>query len=63
MGEDGAEGMRAIKSKGGKTIVQDEATSLIFGMPKQVIKKGNADFILPMFEISQGIIQLLWECE
>ena len=59
MGEDGAKGMRAIKRKKGKTIAQDEATSLIFGMPKRVIERGDADQVLPVFEISQGIIQLL----
>ena len=59
MGEDGAEGMRAIKRRKGKTIAQDEATSLIFGMPKRVIDDGNADRVLSLFEISQGIIQLL----
>ena len=59
MGKDGAEGMRAIKRRNGKTIVQDEATSLIFGMPREVIEKGDADHVLPVFEISQGIIQLL----
>ena len=59
MGEDGAEGMRAIKRRRGKTIAQDEATSLIFGMPKRVIERGDADQVLPVFEISQGVIQLL----
>lgn len=59
MGEDGAEGMRAIKRGGGKTIAQDEATSLIFGMPREVIENGDADYILPVFEITKRIIQLL----
>lgn len=59
MGRDGAEGMRAIKRRNGKTIAQDEATSLIYGMPREVIEKGDADYVFPVFEISQGIIQLL----
>ena len=59
MGKDGAEGMRAIKRRNGKTIAQDEATSLIYGMPREVIEKGDADRVLPVFEISQGIVQLL----
>ncbi len=59
MGEDGVEGMKAIKTRNGKTIAQDEATSLIFGMPKRVIEEGDADHILPVFEISQGIIRLM----
>jgi len=59
MGRDGAEGMRAIKSRNGRTIAQDKATSLIFGMPREVIERGDADFVFPIFEISQGIVQLL----
>jgi len=59
MGRDGAEGMRAIKRRNGKTIAQDKATSLIFGMPREVIERGDADYVFPVFEISQGIIQLL----
>ncbi len=59
MGRDGAEGMKAIKSRKGKTIVQDEATSLIWGMPKQAMREGSADHVLPLFEIAQEIIHLL----
>jgi len=59
MGEDGVEGMDAIKAKRGKTIAQDEATSLIYGMPKKVVENGDADHVLPVFKISQEIIHLL----
>jgi len=59
MGEDGVEGMRAIKGSEGKTIAQDEATSVIFGMPKRAIEEGVVDKILPVFEVSQEIIRLL----
>jgi len=59
MGEDGVEGMRAIKGAEGKTIAQDEATSVIFGMPKRAIEEGVVDKILPVFEVSQEVIRLL----
>jgi len=59
MGEDGVEGMRAIKGAEGKTIAQDEATSLIFGMPRRAIEEGSVDKVLPVFEVSQEIIRLL----
>ena len=59
MGDDGSEGMNKIKKAKGVTIVQDETTSLIFGMPKRVIDNGDADFILPISEIGKKIIQVL----
>lgn len=57
MGHDGAEGMKAIKESGGRTIVQDES-SLIFGMPKAVIDSGCADNILPVNKIAGEIVNL-----
>jgi len=59
MGDDGTDGMHAIKAKNGKTIAQDEDSSLIFGMPKQVIDNGDADHILSLFMISGKILELL----
>jgi len=62
MGRDGVEGMKAIKEAGGKTIVQDES-SLIFGMPKAVIKEGYADKVLPPPEITRFIVNIVEENE
>jgi two-component system, chemotaxis family, protein-glutamate methylesterase/glutaminase len=59
MGEDGAEGMKAIKAAKGKTIVQNKATSLIYGMPEQVVKNGDADDVLPLSRISKRIVGVL----
>lgn len=59
MGRDGAEGMDAIRKAGGKTIVQDEATSTIYGMPRAVVERGAADMILPLSKIAQKIEELL----
>ena len=52
MGRDGAQAMGAIKAKGGKTIAQDEKTSIIFGMPKAAIELGVIDRILPLHQIA-----------
>lgn len=57
MGKDGAEGMKAIKEKGGKTIACDESTSIIFGMPKEAIKLGCVDEIVPLYEIADAIMR------
>ena len=61
MGSDGANGAIAIKRSGGKVIVQDEKTSIVFGMPRAVIDSGVADQILPLEEIPRAIIEFLEE--
>jgi two-component system chemotaxis response regulator CheB len=58
MGNDGLKGMQQLKSKGGITLVQDEATSTIFGMPRACIEAGTADEILPLGQIGSAIGQL-----
>lgn len=55
MGKDGLEGMRAIKKAGGKTIVQDEATSIVYGMGKEIVEAKLADFVLPITNIIKEI--------
>lgn len=47
MGDDGAEGLLALKRAGWKTIAQDEATSAVYGMPKNAVRMGAASEILP----------------
>ena len=59
MGKDGAEGMKAIKERGGKTIVQDELTSVIFGMPKAAIEMGGVDKVAALPDIVDEIIRIL----
>jgi two-component system chemotaxis response regulator CheB len=51
MGSDGFKGMQQLKQAGGVTIVQDEATSTIYGMPKACIEGGVADEVLPLGQI------------
>jgi two-component system chemotaxis response regulator CheB len=57
MGADGAEGLLAMKRAGASTIAQDEATSVVFGMPKEAIDRGAVDVVLPLSRISAGILQ------
>jgi two-component system chemotaxis response regulator CheB len=52
MGRDGADGMLAIAKVGGLTIAQDEATSVVFGMPKEAIALGAVQQILPISAIA-----------
>lgn len=51
MGKDGATGIEAVKKAGGQTIAQNEETCVVFGMPKEAIKTGAVDYVLPLHEI------------
>ena len=55
MGEDGARGLREMKEAGAYTIAQDEASSVVFGMPKKAIELGAVDRVAPLDELP-GII-------
>ena len=56
MGDDGARGMLEMKQAGAFTIAQDEATSVVFGMPNEAIKHGGVDLIKPLPAIAGTIL-------
>jgi two-component system chemotaxis response regulator CheB len=56
---DGAAGVRAIKRRGGRVIVQDEATAEAFAMPSAALATGCADFVLPLHTISAALVSLV----
>lgn len=58
MGDDGAEGLKELRDKGAITIAQDEATSVVFGMPKEAIKLGAAQYTLPPEKIAAVLQEL-----
>lgn len=58
MGSDGKKGMLEIKAKGGYTIAESEETSVVFGMPAEVINAGAAKAILPLTEIPGEIVRV-----
>ena len=57
MGDDGAHGLAEMHQAGALTIAQDEASSVVFGMPKEAIALGAADKILPLHQLSTEIIR------
>ena len=59
MGKDGVEGIRAIKKAGGRTLAQDEASSVIFGMARAAIDEGLIDKVVPLEKMSDEIIKML----
>ncbi|MBU0993829.1 MAG: chemotaxis response regulator protein-glutamate methylesterase [Proteobacteria bacterium] len=58
MGADGASGMAFMKEAGAKTIAQDEKTCVVFGMPKEAIKTGAVDKVLPIDNIAQAALNM-----
>lgn len=61
MGQDGAEGMLAMNQAGSRCIAQDEASSVVFGMPKVAFEKGGAERLVPLDKISTALLSLLTE--
>jgi two-component system chemotaxis response regulator CheB len=57
MGKDGALGMLAMKQAGAYNFSQDEASCVVFGMPKEAIAAGGVDEILPLRDIAQGVMR------
>jgi len=58
MGDDGARGMLEMKQAGAATIAQDEASCVVFGMPKEAIKRSAVDKILPLPSVAGAILAL-----
>jgi two-component system, chemotaxis family, protein-glutamate methylesterase/glutaminase len=56
MGDDGARGMAEMHTAGAYTIAQDEATSVVFGMPKEAIAHGGVDRVVPLDQIAREIL-------
>jgi two-component system chemotaxis response regulator CheB len=55
MGRDGAAGLLAMRRAGGATIAQDEATSVVWGMPREAVRLGAAGAVLPLSRIGPAI--------
>src|SRR5262249_17464569 len=61
MGDDGAEGLLEMRRSGAATIAQDEATSVVYGMPKAAIARGAAEEVVGLHGINSHILRKPWE--
>jgi len=61
MGADGAETMAKVRQAGGRTIAESEETAVVFGMPKEAIRMGGAEFVLPIYEVGPKLVELATE--
>jgi two-component system chemotaxis response regulator CheB len=61
MGDDGADGMRAMHDNGAYTIAQDEASSVVYGMPSKAVLAGGVSKILPLNEMANEVCDVLRE--
>jgi two-component system chemotaxis response regulator CheB len=57
MGDDGARGLGEMKEAGARTVAQDEASCVVFGMPKEAIARGAVEKVVPLNLISTEIIR------
>ena len=61
MGRDGAQGMQQLKSAGAITLAQDEATCVVYGMPRAAVELGVVDRVVPLDQMPRAILQALRE--
>jgi two-component system chemotaxis response regulator CheB len=59
MGRDGAAGLLRIRYAGGRTVAQDEASSVVYGMPREAVELGAAERVLPLSEIGPALAALV----
>lgn len=58
MGDDGAAGLCEMKEAGAVTIAQDEASCIVFGMPKEAISRGAVDVVMPLEQIANAVLSM-----
>lgn len=59
MGADGTAGAHAIKQHGGRVVAQDQATCVVYGMPRSVVEAGLADRVVPLSEIAVTLMEMI----
>ncbi len=62
MGKDGARGLADIRQAGGRTVAQDEASCVVYGMPREAVEIGAAEVVLPLEEIAATLVKWVESC-
>jgi two-component system chemotaxis response regulator CheB len=57
MGDDGAAGLLEMHNAGAATLAQDEASCVVFGMPREAVARGAVDELVPLAELSEEILE------
>ena len=58
MGDDGARGLKELLDAGGATVAQDEASSVVWGMPGAAVKHGGVREVLPLERMAEALLRL-----
>lgn len=59
MGRDGADAMTRLRTQGGRTIAESEASAVVWGMPGELVRNGGAEFVCPVETIADAIVELV----
>ena len=59
MGNDGAASMTALRERGGRTIAESEETAVVWGMPGELVRAGGADWVEPLDDIADRLLELV----
>lgn len=59
MGNDGASAMTTLRSRGGRTIAEDESTAVVWGMPGELVRRNGADQVLPLHAVAPELIRMV----
>ena len=59
MGDDGARGLKEMHDAGASTVAEDESTCVVFGMPKEAIRLGGVDRVVPLTQIPEVMLALV----
>jgi two-component system chemotaxis response regulator CheB len=59
MGRDGADAMTRLRQRGGRTVAEAESTAIVWGMPGELVRKGGAEFVRPIDDITRTVLDMV----